>query len=251
MSELNPETIIAALNANEVAYVVIGMFAAGISDPLLPPTYDIDFTPAVNRENLDRLSSALRDLDARIRVQGIPEGLPFAHSGASLAAGGIWNLVCPHGEFDLAFTPSGTDGYTDLVQHSERRVIGAELAPIADLADVVRSKTAAGRPKDFLILPLLVESLDNLAEHSPVYVALQPLAEHLGSHREKYKPSLLLDEIRAGTLTALRADDLVSVLHTSKIDPTQIFSKDQVHLFNRIAIALSIELPRDSDSSNK
>jgi hypothetical protein len=45
------------------------------------------------------------------------------------------------GEFDLSFIPSGTAGYDDLIVHAERRVIGCELVPIADLADVVRSKT--------------------------------------------------------------------------------------------------------------
>jgi hypothetical protein len=244
VSNLDPEPIVAALNARDVDYVVIGMFAAGISDPRLPPTYDIDFTPSVNRENLDRLSDALRDLDARIRVEGIEEGLPFSHSGESLARGGIWNLVCPHGEFDLAFTPSGTAGYDDLVQHSERRVIGSELVPVADLADVVRSKTAAGRPKDFLVLPLLADSLDRLAEYSPSYVGLRPLASHLGSHRSEYRSTPLLDEIRAGTLTALRADDLVSVLHTHNIDPVGIFADDQVRVLNRVAAAQSIELPK-------
>jgi hypothetical protein len=32
MNELDPEPIVAALNARDVDYVVIGMFAAGISD---------------------------------------------------------------------------------------------------------------------------------------------------------------------------------------------------------------------------
>jgi hypothetical protein len=116
MPSLDPEPIVAALNARDVDYVVIGMFAANMADRELPPTYDIDFTPSATRENLDRLSDALRDLDARIRVDGMDEGLPFAHNGASLAGGGIWNLVCPHGEFDLSFIPSGTDGYPDLIQ---------------------------------------------------------------------------------------------------------------------------------------
>lgn len=251
MNELDPEPIVAALNARDVDYVVIGMFAAGVADRELPPTADIDFTPSATRENLDRLSDALRDLDARIRVSGIDDGLAFAHNGASLAGGRTWNLVCAHGEFDLSFVPSGTTGYDDLVTHAERRVIGGELVPIADLADVVRSKTAAGRPKDLAVLPLLADALASLTDHPPAYVGLRPLAEHLGSNRDAYPSTPLLDEIRGGTLTALRADDLVSVLHTSKIDPVGIFSTDQVQLLDRVASAQSIELPRNGQGRER
>lgn len=193
MKELNPEPIVASLNGRDVDYVVIGMFAAGLANRELPPTADIDFTPSRTKANLDRLSNALRDLDARIRVHGIDDGLPFAHDGASLASGGIWNLVCTYGEFDLSFVPSGTNGYDDLITNSERRVIGNELVPVADLAVVVRSNTAAGRPKDLAVLPLLADTLESLADHPPAYVGLRPLAEHLGSHRSEYRPTRLLD----------------------------------------------------------
>jgi hypothetical protein len=251
MPSLDPEPIVAALNARDVDYVVIGMFAANMADRELPPTYDIDFTPSATRENLDRLSDALRDLDARIRVDGMDEGLPFAHNGASLAGGGIWNLVCPHGEFDLSFIPSGTDGYPDLIQHAERRVIGAELVPIADLADVVRSKTAAGRAKDFAVLPLLADTLDHLSEHPPSYIRLRPLAAHLAENHGAYKPSPLLDEIRTGTVGALRTGDLVSVLSRHNIDPTGIFSADQVTALNRVAKAQGVELPQPPPSRER
>ena len=75
---------LAALDRHRVAYVLIGGFAAqqhGASRP----TEDIDITPADDPENLARLAAALRDLDARIRVTDLPEGIPFDTSAEALS----------------------------------------------------------------------------------------------------------------------------------------------------------------------
>ena len=125
----------------------------------MPPTRDIDFTPRATKENLGRLSQALTDLGARIRTEGVPEGLPFSHDAASLAGVGIWNLTCEFGEFDISFMPSGTDGYEDLVRTALRVEVRGEQMPVASLADIIRSKEAAARPKDFTALPALQERL--------------------------------------------------------------------------------------------
>ena len=61
-------------------------------------------------ENLTRLSKALKELGARIRTDAVDEGLPFDHDGRSLAASSVWNLICPYGEFDISFLPSGIAG---------------------------------------------------------------------------------------------------------------------------------------------
>jgi hypothetical protein len=97
---------------------VIGAFAAQLHGAPIPRTRDIDFTPATEPDNLERLSAALHELRAKLRASDAPDGLPFDHDASSLARVGVWNLICAHGEFDLSFTPSGTDGYEDLA--SER-----------------------------------------------------------------------------------------------------------------------------------
>lgn len=92
----NPEPIIAALLARHVTFVVIGGLAAQYhGSPML--TYDIDVTPEMSEPNLQRLSDALRDLDARGRHPDSPEGLPFAYDATSLAAAVCWNLTTRHG----------------------------------------------------------------------------------------------------------------------------------------------------------
>ena len=151
-----PAAIMAALNRHQVRYVVIGAFAAIAQQAPIPATRDIDITPDASAENLTRLSRALTELGARIRTESAPEGLPFGHDAASLAAAEVWNLVCDDGELDISFRPSGfTSGYPQLAAGARRVRVGDVEVMIADLADVIRSKESAGRPKDLQVLPLL------------------------------------------------------------------------------------------------
>jgi hypothetical protein len=156
--ELDAETIVATLNKFGVKYVVIGAFAAQLQGAPIPRTRDIDVTPATDAANLKRLSGALHELQARIRTVGLPEGLPFDHDGPSLGRARMWNLTSPFGEFDIAFVPSGTDGYDDLVRQALIVESHGAFVPVANLDDVIRSKEAAGRPKDIVQLPLLIQT---------------------------------------------------------------------------------------------
>lgn len=144
---LDPERIIKVLAKHRVRFVLIGALAARLQGfPRL--TADADITPARDRDNLDRLARALRELDARVFTEAVPEGLPFDCSAETLSRAEIWNLVTTAGRLDLAFTPSGTAGYEDLIQHALRfEVYGIEL-PAASLEDIIRSKEAADRPQD-------------------------------------------------------------------------------------------------------
>jgi hypothetical protein len=164
---LNPAAIAAVLNRHQVRYVIIGAFAAIAQRAPIPATRDIDLTPEGSQDNLARLSRALTDLGARIRTETVPEGLPFSHDATSLAAAEVWNLVCADGEFDISFHPSGfVGGYADLAVNAHRMRVGEVEVVVADLADVIRSKESAGRPKDLRVLPLLYRHLSGRrAEH--------------------------------------------------------------------------------------
>jgi hypothetical protein len=157
---LNPAAIVAALNRHQVRYVIIGAFAAIAQQAPIPATRDIDLTPEMSQDNLARLSWALTDLGAKIRTETVPEGLPFSHDATSLAAAEIWNLICADGEFDISFHPSGfAGGYAELEVNAHRLRVGEVEIVVADLADVIRSKEAAGRPKDLRVLPSLYRHL--------------------------------------------------------------------------------------------
>jgi hypothetical protein len=154
--------IISSLNRHGVHYVVIGALAAQLQGAPIPRTRDIDITPATDTDNLQRLSNALHELNARIRTAEVPEGLPFDHDGASLSRARVWNLTTKFGEFDLSFVPSGTEGYDDLARHAHVIESYGHAVPVADLDDVIRSKEAAGRPKDILHLPILLQTSQRL-----------------------------------------------------------------------------------------
>jgi hypothetical protein len=67
----------------------------------------------------------------------------------------VWNLITPFGRLDISFVPAGTRGYEDLKADAVRIDLTVVVVPVASLADVVRSKEAAGRLKDRLMLPVL------------------------------------------------------------------------------------------------
>ena len=153
-----PDRILAVLRDHGVEFVVIGGLAAlAHGSPF--PTRDIDITPDTSDENLTRLSAALTQLDARIWAGPGEVPLPFRHDATSLAAVGEWNLLTPFGRIDLSLVPNGTSGYADLVREATDVDIVGVVAPVASLADVIRSKQAANRPKDQRVLPTLREIL--------------------------------------------------------------------------------------------
>lgn len=159
-----PERILAALVEHDVQFVLIGGLAAvAHGSPL--PTRAVDVTPESSAANLDRLAAALRALDARVRHPDIPEGLPFACDATSLAAAIFWNLTTPHGDLDISFTPAGTTGYASLAEAAGRIDFRGVTVQLASLADIVRSKAAADRPKDHRALPVLRELLAQQREH--------------------------------------------------------------------------------------
>ena len=157
----DPVSLLATLNDHGVRYVVMGGFAAvAYGSPL--PTVDVDITPERSRENLERLSSALDDLEARIRVEGVPEGLAFDHDAAGLGRVSILNLTTRLGELDLVMTPSGDAGYPELASRAVVVELHDVSVPIASLDDVIASKEVADRMKDRAALPILRALRDRL-----------------------------------------------------------------------------------------
>lgn len=64
------------------------------------------------------------------------------------------------GPFDISFVPDGTDGYDDLQQNSQVvERLGLKI-PVASIADITRSKRAAGREKDAAHLLVLIDFLE-------------------------------------------------------------------------------------------
>jgi hypothetical protein len=165
--DFDPDRMLAALSEVGVRFILVGGMAAILHGDV-GVTVDLDVVPEREPENLDRLARALRALEARIRTSGVPGGLSFDCSPEflrSLAPDSILNLTTAAGDLDLTFQPSGTRGYADL----RRDAVEIEIADgvrilVASLADVIRSKEAAGREKDRLVLPRLRRLQDRIRE---------------------------------------------------------------------------------------
>jgi len=156
--DVDVAAILDTLKRHEVAYVVIGGFAAELHDVAIPPTRDIDLTPSTAPDNLQQLATALRELDARFRV---PDGPP---AGVDIPGGVTvdWltdmvtvTLTTSAGPLDIALRPDGTQGFDDLIQDHVIISYADRPVPVASLKDVIRSKEAAGRTKDLLVVPAL------------------------------------------------------------------------------------------------
>jgi hypothetical protein len=144
---LDPELLFTTLARHQVEFVLIGALAARLQGfPRF--TSDADITPARDNANLLRLAAALRELDARVYTEQIPEGLSFDCSPQMLARADIWNLITKAGRLDLAFTPSGTSGFADLAPQAIRFEVYGHILLAARLEDIIRSKEAAGRAQD-------------------------------------------------------------------------------------------------------
>lgn len=157
-----PEEALATLARHKVEFVVIGGYATVIHGSSHFTT-DADVCADASPENLVKLAAALRAMDARIRSDAVPEGLDFACDETFLARMQMVNLITKHGAFDVSFKPAAfPGGYTELVRNAVEVQILGETVKVASLADIIRSKEAAGRPKDRAVLPQLYALQDEI-----------------------------------------------------------------------------------------
>ena len=143
---------------HSVQYVLIGGLAATLHGSPLR-TGDADICPSRLSENLTRLAAALRTMDAKIRSPDAAAGLPFACDASFFRNVELVNLTTKFGDLHVAFMPPGTAGYDDLKHNIVRYDLGALVVPVAALADIIRPKESANRPRDRAALPTLRASL--------------------------------------------------------------------------------------------
>ena len=149
---LDPDCLFRTLEHHGVRYVLVGGLAAVLHGSTVM-TNDADIVPASDDDNVGRLAGALRDLEACLRT---PEGpVPFDPHPALLRSMSMLNMTTRCGDLDLTFRPAGIDDYEQLLAASVTFDIAEHRVHVAALADVIRSKEAADRPKDHATLPIL------------------------------------------------------------------------------------------------
>jgi len=145
------------LSRHGVDFVVVGGVAAVLQGvPLV--TFDVDVVHGRTDENVDRLLSALAELDARYR--GDPRGL--APTRETLLGPGHHLLSTALGPLDLLGAVAGGLAYEDLARDTVTLDLAGLAVPVLSLPRLIEVKEATGRPKDLAALPTLRATLEEI-----------------------------------------------------------------------------------------
>lgn len=154
--------LIAAFDRNGVEYLLCGG-AAAAAYGAGRPTEDADCVVRREKSNLDRLARAMRELNARLRVDRMTDDearlLPVVLDGRTLADLSITTWTTDAGPFDVLAGLEASDGrlvtYEELAQRATRLQGDGFSIHAAALEDIIRAKERANRPKDREALPEL------------------------------------------------------------------------------------------------
>lgn len=151
----DPYAILHALEDKRVAYVLVGGLARVLqgTDEL---THGLDLTPSTRKENLDRLQTALEQINARRA-----DGRPLELAGLDPERDPVVELASDAGEIKIVPEPTGTRGYDDLRHRATREPIGEGLRPaVADPGDLVRMLEALGREHDRIVIETMHRAIE-------------------------------------------------------------------------------------------
>lgn len=157
---LDPERIFAALDAYGVEYVVVGGLAVQAHGHVRM-TNDIDLIPAPTPENLERLASALVQLEAKVLNPG-SEGISI--DAKMLPRATLWQLSTAHGDIDVLHDAPGAAPFPQLRERALVIALGSHQVPIAGRDDLIGMKLASGRPIDIADVAALTEPEHQRAE---------------------------------------------------------------------------------------
>lgn len=169
-----PLAILAALERNYVAYVLIGGLAQVLRGADLVTT-GIDICPSFAKDNLDRLSRAMGDLDAQTA-----SGEPVEVSEQLLADRPVLELLASAGGLKVIAAPAAVpNGYVDLRRAASHENLGAGVRPlVASTSDLAAMAAALGRPDDLERLRALRRIIELEADRGQtVSQAPQPSAQ--------------------------------------------------------------------------
>jgi len=135
-----------------VEFVVIGGVAMGLQGSA-HLTKDIDFCYARTPKNIERLAKALEPYHPVLR--GAPPDLPFRFDAKTIASGLNFTLSTDLGDLDFLGEVSGLGFFQDVLGESDVRNVGGVDCRVLSLEGLIKSKVAAGRPRDLYVLPEL------------------------------------------------------------------------------------------------
>lgn len=153
-------TAIRALAGNEVEFVILGGFAIKAHGSSYI-TQDLDFAYRRTSENLRKIVKALAPFKPRPR--DFPAELPFVFDETTLLHGTNFTFATTIGDIDLLGEVTGIGDYAEVAKEFVIMRLFDYDIKILSLDGLIKSKRAAGRTKDLLVLPEL-EALKELLE---------------------------------------------------------------------------------------
>jgi hypothetical protein len=161
-SPLDLPRLLGTLERHGVEYLVCGGSAAVLYGAARP-TLDADCVIRRAPENLDRLAVAMRELHARLRVEGMSDeearSLAVPIDGQMLANMALSTWMTDAGPFDVLNGLAGVNGrtvpYEELAERAVTVLVSGVTVRAAALDDIITAKEHADRDKDREALPEL------------------------------------------------------------------------------------------------
>lgn len=128
--------------------ILIGNAAAALQGAPVT-TLDIDFLFRKTSPNMAKLKALASDLNAMVLRPYYP-------------ASGLYRIVRDEDGMQLDFMTAidGVRSFEGLCKRARRINLADATLVVADLSDIIRSKRAAGRPRDLAVLDVLERTLD-------------------------------------------------------------------------------------------
>ncbi len=136
------ETLIKVFKKYSIEYMILGGGAA-IIQGFNHTTQDVDIYPEKSKENCVKIALALNELGFDLddtQEEDVLKGKDFVQFDDPF-------------ELDFIFSPDGFNSYAEAKKY--KKII--DNYPVMNLDGIIRSKKAANRTKDWLILPMLID----------------------------------------------------------------------------------------------
>lgn len=143
------EKALKTLMDSGVEFVLIGG-AAMVAQGLGRPTRDVDVCYRRTQENIQRLATTLAPFHPRLRDAA--PALPFRLDPETIRSGLNFTLVTDLGDLDLFGEVAGLGSYDAVRDSSQILTLFDRECRVLSLDGLIRSKRAAGRPRDTEVL---------------------------------------------------------------------------------------------------
>lgn len=155
-ADAGQQLLLALLTAGIEFVVAGGTAAVMMGAPVV--TFDVDIVHRRTAENVDRLYDFLIHHGAYHRLDLANRRLP--PSREALLGSGHLNLAIGDAKLDVLCELDAGAGYEELLPHCETSPFHGKTLLVLGLRRLIQAKAAAGRPKDQMVLPILLATLE-------------------------------------------------------------------------------------------